>query len=45
MKAFLAALVAVAVIGFGAYAVLDGQMQMPAEKAFATSGARVSPHH
>lgn len=45
MKAFLAALVALAVIGVGTYAVLDGKMQMSADKAFATSGARVTPHH
>lgn len=45
MKAFIAALIAIAVISAGAYTVLDKQMQMSAEQAFATSGARVSPHH
>ena len=45
MKAFVAALVALAVIGMGTYAVLDAKMQMSAEQAFTTSGARVTPHH
>ena len=45
MKAFVTALIVLAVVGMGTYAVLDGKMQMSADQAFATSGARVTPHH
>jgi|APTNR8051073442_1049403.scaffolds.fasta_scaffold06773_5 Flp pilus assembly pilin Flp len=40
MKAILAALVAMVLIGAGSYAVLNNNFQMSAEKAYSTTGAR-----
>jgi len=41
MKSFVASLIALAVIGFGAYSVLDGRFQMAADQKFTSGGARI----
>ncbi|HRK24697.1 MAG TPA: hypothetical protein PLQ11_07060 [Beijerinckiaceae bacterium] len=45
MKAIVAALVAMGIISAGSYLVLNTTFQAPAEKAYATSGARVTIGH
>lgn len=41
MKSFLLALAAMVIIGLGASIVLDQSFQKSADRAFATSGARI----
>ena len=41
MKSFVAALIAIAVIGVGSYSILDSKFQKNSEKAFTTTGARI----
>jgi Flp pilus assembly pilin Flp len=45
MKAIIAAVIAMAVISTGSYAVLNQSLQRTADQAYATSGARVTPGH
>lgn len=45
MKAMLSAIVAVLVIAVASYAVLNNQFQQPADVAYTTTGARITPGH
>jgi hypothetical protein len=41
MKSFVASLVALVVIGFGAYTILDSRFQKTADQQFVSSAARI----
>lgn len=43
MKSFIASLIAIAVIGFGAYSILDSKFQMTADQKFTSGSARIDP--
>jgi len=45
MKAILTAIIAVLVISVASYAVLNNQFQAPADVAYTTTGARITPGH